>query len=290
MVLVTGAAGKTGRAVIRALAARGVPVRALVRRDAQRAVIRADGAREVVAGDLGDDASVAAAVRGAHAVYHICPNVHPDELAIGRRVLAAARAAGVDRFVYHSVLHPQTQAMPHHWQKLLVEEAIVESNLAYTILQPAPYMQNVTAAWDRIAGEGRYAVPYGPHARLGMVDLDDAAEAAAVVLTRPGHAGAIYELAGREALTPVDIAAILTRVLGRPVRVERLAPDEWAGRARGAGLGAYQVDTLLAMFRYYDRHGLWGNPNVLTWLLGRPPAAFETVARRRLAHQAHGPT
>ena len=284
MVLVTGAAGKTGRAVVRALVAGGMRVRALVCRDAQEPVVRADGAGEVVVGDLRDEASVGRAVRGAAAVYHICPNVQPDEVAIGRQILAAARAHRIERFVYHSVLHPQTQAMPHHWQKLLVEESIVESNLAYTILQPASYMQNVLAGLDRIAQEGRYAVPYAPDTRLGMVDLDDVAAAAAVVLGGSAHAGATYELAGGEVLTQIEIAAILTRVLGRPVATEQVPTDAWAARARRAGLGAYQIETLLMMFRYYERNGFWGSPNVLTWLLGRPPATFETVARRTLIH------
>ncbi|MGH7185888.1 MAG: SDR family oxidoreductase, partial [Pseudomonadota bacterium] len=94
MVLVTGAAGKTGRAVVRALVARGMRVRALVRRGAQEPVVRADGAGDVVVGDLRDEASVGRAVRGAAAVYHICPNIQPDEVAIGRQVLGAALAAG----------------------------------------------------------------------------------------------------------------------------------------------------------------------------------------------------
>ncbi len=289
MVLVTGAAGKTGRAVVRALVARGMRVRALVRRDAQEPVVRADGAGDVVIGDLRDEALVGRAVRGTAAVYHICPNVQPDEVAIGRQILAAARAERVERFAYHSVLHPQTQAMPHHWQKLLVEESIVESDLAYTILQPASYMQNVLAGLDRIAQEGRYAVPSAPHTRLGMVDLDDVAAAAAVVMGGSAHAGAAhsgatYELAGGEVLTQIEIADILTRVLGRPVAIEQVHADAWAAGARSSGLGAYQIEALLAMFRYYEQNGLWGNPNVLTWLLGRPPAMFETVARRTRAH------
>ena len=62
-------------------------------------------------------------------VYHVCPNVSPDEIAIGRVSIAAARSAGVEHFVYHSVLHPQTEAMPHHWLKLRVEEALITSGL-----------------------------------------------------------------------------------------------------------------------------------------------------------------
>jgi hypothetical protein len=85
-------------------------------------------------------------------------------------------------------------------------------------------------------------------------------------------------------LTQIEIAAILTRVLGRPVATEQVPTDVWAARARGSGLGAYQIETLLAMFRYYEWNGFWGSPNVLTWLLGRPPATFEAVARRTLTH------
>jgi uncharacterized protein YbjT (DUF2867 family) len=284
MVLVTGAAGKTGRAVVRALTARGARVRALVRRDAQTPVVRSEGAVEVVVGDLRDDDAVRRAVDGAASVYHICPNVHPDELAIGQRVLAACRRARVNRFVYHSVLHPQTQAMPHHWQKLLVEERLLESGLAYTILQPASYMQNVFGDLRRIVHEGRYAVPYAPETRLGMVDLEDVAAAAAIVLANSGHAGATYELAGGEVLTPRDVAVILTRVLGRPVRVEHVALDAWAARARASGMSDYQAGTLTAMFRYYERYGFWGNANILNSLLGRAAATFETAARRVFEH------
>lgn len=284
MVLVTGAAGKTGRAVIRALTARGVRVRALVRGDAQIPVVRSEGAVEVVAGDLRNDDAVARAVGGVVGVYHICPNVHPDELAIGQRVLAACRGARVDRLVYHSVMHPQTQAMPHHWQKLLVEERILESGLAYTILQPASYMQNVFGDLGRIVREGCYSVPYAPETRLGMVDLDDVAAAAAIVLADAAHVGATYELAGGEVLTPGDVAVILTRVLGRPVRVEHVAVEAWAARARASGMSDYHVATLTAMFRYYERYGFWGNATILTSLLGRAPATFEPAARRIFEH------
>lgn len=284
MILVTGAAGKTGRAIIRALAARGRGVRALVGRDEQGETVRGAGAIDVVSGDLGHAGVLERAVRATEAVYHICPNMHVDEVAIGRGVLAAMRAGGVQRLVYHSVLHPQTQAMPHHWKKLLVEEAILASNVTYTILQPASYMQNVLTAWTGITQEGVYTVPYALETRLGMVDLEDVAEAAATILTQPGHEGAIYELAGSEVLTQTEIAQILARVLGRPVRAERMSLEEWTRRAVASRLGAYQIETLLAMFRYYERHGFCGNPHALTWLLGRRPAMFEVFVRRTVDH------
>lgn len=118
MILVTGAAGKTGRAVIRALAAKGESVRALVHRPEQIRLVEELGAQDVVVGDMRSQATMERAVREAQVVYHICPNVHPEEVGIGQTAIAAARSAGVQHFVYHSVLHPQIEAMPHHWLKM----------------------------------------------------------------------------------------------------------------------------------------------------------------------------
>jgi len=280
MILVTGAAGKTGRAVIQSLVAKRVAVRALVHRPAQVRLVEEIGAREVVVGDMRLQATMDQAAQGVRAVYHICPNVSPDEVAIGQVAIMAARSAGVEHFVYHSVLRPQIEAMPHHWRKLRVEEQLFESGLPCTILQPAAYMQNVLAHWDQIMEQGVYPVPYAVETRLGMVDLEDVAEAATVVLTEPGHAGAVYELAGAEVLSQAEVATILGQQLGRPVRAEAVPLEMWERRARESGLGDYQVETLVKMFRYYERYGFWGNPRVLGWLLGRPPTTFAAFIKR----------
>lgn len=286
MILVTGAAGKTGWAVIRALVTRKVPVRALVHRPEHVQKLKALGAREVVVGDMRLPATMHRASTAIKAVYHICPNVSPDEAVIGQAAIDAARGAGVQHFVYHSVLHPQVEAMPHHWLKLRVEEQLFESGLPYTILQPAAYMQNVLSQWDRLMEEGIYAVPYATGTRLGMVDLEDVAEVAAISLTDSEHIGATYELAGAEVLTQNQIARTLAHRLGTPVRAHEMSSASWERQARSAGLGEYQVDALTKMFQYYERYGFWGNPRVLGWLLGRPPASFaefvERVASERL--------
>ena len=286
MIAITGAGGKTGRAITRALAARGAAVRAWVRADAHAAALKDAGAAQVVTGDLRAPAALHNALDGARAVYHICPNVHPDEAVIGQAVLAAARAAGVEQFVFHSVLHPQTEAMPHHWQKLRVEAALFESRLPFTILQTAPYMQNTLAGLGAVRANGVFQVPYPVETCLSLVDLDDVAEAAARVLTEPGHAGATYELVGTPGLTQTVVAAELGRALGRDVRAECEPVEAWKQRARAAGLGDYQVVTLLAMFSYYARCGLWGSPSVLTWLLGRAPTTLAAFAARVAGERA----
>lgn len=282
MILVTGAAGKTGRVVIRALVVKKQSVRALVRREHQVAQVQAIGAAEAVVGDLLDESFLQQAARGAHAVYHICPNVHPDEIVIGKASIAAALTAGVQHFVFHSVLRPQIEAMPHHWHKMRVEEALFESGLPFTILQPASYMQNLVAIWDEIAEHGVLAAPYSVQSQSSPVDLQDVAATAAIVLCEPGHRGATYELCGPEVLTQSEQAAIISTQVGHAVRAEQTELDAWARRARANGLGEYALETLRKMFRYYDQHGFWGNSHTLHVLLGRQPTSYAAFVKRVL--------
>lgn len=279
MILITGAAGKSGRALLRELAARHQEPRVFVRSAAQAEWLMKNGAAEAVVGDLLHVDGLHVACRGADAVYHICPNMHPAEVAIARNVIQASLDAGVSHFVYHSVLHPQTEEMPHHWQKLRVEELLLKSGLTFTILQPAAYMQNVAANREIIRRRGLYRVPYRCSTRLGLVDLCDVAEAAARVLTEPDHDGAIYELAGGEILDQHQIAAILTDVLGQPISAVEISRDDWA-RTSGLDRGSYALDSLLKMFVYYEKYGFWGNSNVLALVLGRSPTTFCEYAAR----------
>ena len=283
MILVTGAAGKTGQAVIQALYTRGEPVRALVRRPEQVEKATADGAIEVEVGDLMDAESLKPIFAGMRAVYHIGPNAHPAEAEIGHNAISAARVAGIPHFVMHSVLHPQIQAMPHHGSKLLIEEELINSELGSTILQPASYMQNVRGVWASVM-EGRYPVPYSIDVRFSPVDLKDVAELAADILSSPGHEGAIYELAGPELITPAQMASQMSEALGKPVEAEESSREQWQ---RDGNLDPERTDILLAMFEYYSEHGFWGNPRVLAGLLGREPTTFSQYLWRLIRQGAN---
>jgi NAD(P)H dehydrogenase (quinone) len=285
-ILVTGAAGKTGKAVIRALVRRGAPVRAFIRNSAHEAALKAIGVGETVTGEMGDAQAVSRAVRGADAIYHICPNMSPHEVAFAKALIAAATNLGVPRLVYHSVLHPQIEAMPHHWNKLRVEEMLFRSTLDFTILQPAAYMQNSLAEWDRMVTEGIYRVPYPVETQLSLVDLDDVAEAAALVLTNSGHSGAAYELVGTLPFSQTEIAETFGQALKKAIRAEAEPVESWEQRARSAGMDDYSRETLIKMFRAYARDGLKGNPNGLGWLLGRPPTSLAKFAARTATTQA----
>lgn len=280
MILVTGAAGKTGRAITKALDNRAFAVRALVRRREQAVLSEESGAREVVVGDMTDPATMLRAVQGAHALYHICPNMNRQEAFIGDLLIEAARGAGVSHFVLHSVLHPQVKEMPHHWSKMRVEAKLFQSGLPFTVLQPAAYMQNLLPQWESIVAKGIYRTPYPVDTELALVDLHDVAEVAAVVLTEPGHEHGIYELAGPENLTQTQVAAVLATMLGRPVQAEELPLSAWRRQARLSGQEENQIDMLEEMFQYYAAFGFRGNPWILERLLSRSATDLASFASR----------
>ena len=268
-VLVMGASGKTGRAVTEALVSRGLRVRTAVRSQTSAKAAYAAGAREIAHVDLASGLGLADAVAGCRAVYHLAPNVHHDEVGMATRVVEAARAAGLRRLVFHSVLHPDDHTMPHHLRKAAAEEVVRRSGMAWTMLRPAAYHQNLT----RAAHEGRLVVPYRLDAPFTNVDLRDVAEVAALVLGTDGHEGQTYDLCGAETLTVSRMAHTAATVLGHQVTAERIAPAEWA-RGPGAQLSQSARDDLLAMFAAYDRRGLIGSAAALRILLRRSPRTW----------------
>ncbi len=283
MILVTGSGGKTGNAIVKALAKRGAKVRALVRGPDQTQAMEALGAAEVSIGSFEDTAALTTAISGAEAIYHICPNVSRNEISYAKAVAAAAQAIEVRRFVYHSVLHPQIEAMPHHWEKMRVEQMLLAAHFDLTILQPAAYMQNILGVWRGIVEDSVYRIPYSAETRLSLVDLDDVAAAAAVVLGEPGHGGATYQIVGTAPLSQNEVATIIGTALKRSIRIEVEPVEDWETRNRVAGMADYERMALAKMFLYYRQHGLIGNANTLRWLLGRPPQSFADFVVRLAA-------
>lgn len=292
-VLVSGAHGRTGRAVVGALACAaaaggGVRVRAFLRNPAQQPAVESFGAAEVALGDMTDLASIARALEGCDALVHIGPPMHPLEREMTGNFIAAAREAGLPHFVYYSVLQPLRREIRHHRLKLEAEEDLVESGLTYTILQPSRYMQHLDPIWKAVLAEGVHAMPFSTSVQFNVADLRDLAEAVARVVLEsragapsPGrHHFATYELAGPEALSQDDMARIISEVTGRAVVARALPLDEMQARARAAGASDDRVAQMTAMNRHYDGHGMRGNPRVLAMLLGREPADFRSHVRR----------
>ncbi len=265
-IAVTGASGKTGRAITAALSG-AWSIRALGRNRTQGEGLTAGG-YDAVVGDVTERATLAALVDGVDAVYHICPNFHPDEVAIG--TLLAEVAEGIDRLVYHSVLHPQTEAMPHHWRKLRVEELLVAKRRGrVTFLRPAPYVQNLAPyVRSALGGEtdGEIRLPYAVDSVTAMVDLADVGRAAAAVLHDDFEHGSGWDLCGVAAVDHREVAGELSALAGRRISaVEVAAPDVPPDIAK--------------MFAYMGAHGLPGSTGQLRALIGEPTPLVTSLQR-----------
>lgn len=259
-----GASGKTGRAVVRALRARGAFVRAVVCSPMDPGDERIGGADEVAVADLSDPERVCLAVEDAGGVYLMAPNMYPDEPAALGVAVEHCVAQRIPRVVFHSVMHPYAPSMPHHLDKARVESLLHDSDLDWSILQPASYLENVGGAARRVAADGLWPVPYPPEARFTPVALDDVASVAARVLTEAGHRRSTYELAGPQDLSTAEMAAVLAEVLDRSVA------------ARYDPAGPAIPDRLRAMFEHYAVAGFRGSPRALTQLLGHTPTSWRT--------------
>jgi uncharacterized protein YbjT (DUF2867 family) len=146
-VLMVGATGRHGQWVLRALVHRGVSVRALVRNRERAEIARDSGAQETVIADLTRPVALTEAMAGVDGVFHIGPAQTPAEADMGVAMVQAARAAGVRKFVLSGVIHPSISALTNHAAKLPVEEALYTSELDFTVLQPARFMQMLEDYW-----------------------------------------------------------------------------------------------------------------------------------------------
>jgi NAD(P)H dehydrogenase (quinone) len=282
-VAVTGASGKTGLSVLKALRGRGIAARALIRRSDAADVVHAHGATDVRVVDLADRDATAAALSSCRALYHIPPNMHPAEDELSGAVVAAAQLSGLSRFVLHSVLMPYVEAMPHHLRKARAEDAVRRSGLAWTILQPASYMQNLWPLLERANPAGGVSVPYSVRALFTPVDLADVAEVAAIVIADDRHDRATYELAGPELLDMVAMLSVVSTALNTPFHARTQDLASWRRAAKATGTAEQVISDLAAMFAYYDAHGFAGNPGVLRMVLGREPTDLRGAIMRDMA-------
>ena len=282
-VLVTGASGRTGRAVISALQMHDVTIRAYLRRKEVSEELKALGADEIVLGDLFDFSILEEAVAGCSDVIHICPPMNPREAELAKKIIDLCSKNGVKRLVFYSVLHPLLSDVRHHHLKLEAEEYLINSGQTYTILQPGRYMQHHVPIWKEIIETGKHRMPFSVDAKFNIVDLADLAEAVANVLTGDGHEAATYQLAGPQALNQIDMARIISEVTGKLIAAEPKPADEFRAGAKKVGMPADRIEQLCIMNEHYDKHGLKGNCNVLEWILDRPATDFATYIKNNLA-------
>lgn len=247
-VLITGATGNVGAAVIERLRGGAVPFVAAVR-DVARARARLGDEGAYVPFDFERPDTHAAAFAGIERLFL----VRPPELADVRRAIApairAARAAGVRHVVFLSLLGAErNRVVPHH----RIERLLRESGMDWTFLRASYFMQNLDTTHREEIRRGELLIPAG-HGATSFVDVRDVAAVGALALTEAGHANRAYDLTGARALTYAEVARQFTAVLGRPVRYADPSPLAYVRGRRAAGqpwpfvavtLGIYTVARL----------------------------------------------
>lgn len=282
MILVTAAHGNQGRLLIPRLLAAGAALRACVRSASSADALRRAGVTDVVVGDVTDPKVLAQAMRGVSKVYHVGPTLNPKERELGLAAVEAACQAGVQHFVLSSVLHAIITDLAQHKVKRDIEECLISSGLEFTILQPANFMlpMRLRPAFE----SGVFRLSWALDRFQSLVDLGDVTEVAAAVLTDSAlHTGATYELVAPGRFTAYDLANIISEVIGREVRAERMDPDIFVKqylRVEDVSEIPYEVGVARMISARYSRCDFIGNPNVLTWLLGRQPTTFAQFVQR----------
>jgi len=276
MVIVTGAAGKTGGEVVRLLSARGIRVRALVRDPARTKGLTGPGV-EVVVGDLTRPASLDPAFRGADKMF-LVSSPDPNVEKLHGNAIEAAKRAGIRQVVRLSA-HSASQASPVLLLRVHgeVDELLSRSGLSFTILRPHAFFQNTLFSASTVASDG---VIYGASrdGAIPMIDNRDVALAAAAVLTANGHSGRIYDLTGPEALTQAQVAEKLSAVLERPVRYVDLPPDAFREGLRGA-LPEWLAAAYLDLTLLYANGGQEERSDAFERITGKKPRAYDQFAR-----------
>jgi uncharacterized protein YbjT (DUF2867 family) len=274
-VLVCGATGSTGRAVLDALVGRGVPVRAMVREGKDPGGLPA-GAQVAVA-DFDDAASVTAALHGAAQAYLVTPS---SERAgeQQRRFADLAAQAGIRHLVVLSQLASSDDSpvrfLRYHAD---VEEHVRGLGIGYTFLRPNLFFQGILVFAKEIAAQSRFSAPIGD-AKVSAIDVRDIAAVAAVALTEAGHEGATYTLTGPAAITHHDIAAALSSALGRDITFGDAAPEAFAASLHGI-LPPWQIDGLLEDYAHYRRGEAAEVTTTVAEITGRLPRDIGQFAR-----------
>lgn len=277
MIVVTGASGNVGRELVAALVAAGEPVTATSRRIAEADVPA--GVRAVRA-DLTDAESLRPVFEGADAVFlqNGGPSLHRLR---PRDLVDAAKRGGVRRVVLLSSQGVATRPeSPSHGQTVrVVEDAVRESGLEWTVLRPGGFHSNAYAWAESVRAARTVAAPFGD-VGLPTVDPADIAEVAAVALREDGHAGRVYELTGPEPTTPRERAGAIGRALGEPVRFVEQSPEE-ARVQMLAFMPEPVVETTLAILGAPTPAERRVTPDVAQ-VLGRAPRGFAEWARHHV--------
>ncbi|MVN86290.1 NAD(P)H-binding protein [Deinococcus sp. HMF7620] len=281
MIAITGATGHLGQLTIAALLKRGVPAQnivALVRNPAKAAELEAQGV-QVRQADYRQPETLDAALQGVDKLLLISSNDFEDRVGQHRQVVDAAVRAGVKLLAYTSILRADTSGLALAADHKATEDLIRASGLPFVFLRNGWYLENYNPA--QAAQYGAVAGSAG-EGRVSAASRADYAEAAAAVLSQPGHDNAVYELGGDEAFTLGDLAAEVQAQSGRPVVYQNMPEGDYAQMLRGVGLPDALAEMLADSDVHLEKGDLYTDSGDLRRLIGRPTTTLTEGVRAAL--------
>lgn len=275
-IALTGASGQLGRLALAALVARGAAPIALARSPAKCA----DLGLEVRGFDY--TAPDAAALKGVDVLVLISSNDFTDRAGQHANVIAAAKAAGVGRVIYTSLLKGDASPMQLAQDHIATEAALKASGLTYTLLRNGWYLENLTGSLGAALAHGAVIGAAG-EGRFSAAARADFAEAIAVTAATEGHDNAVYELAGDSAFSMAEFAAELGRQTGKPMRYDSLPEATYAEILIGFGLPEDFARILADSDACAATGALHDDSGTLSRLIGRPTTSMQTAIAQALA-------
>ncbi len=274
MILITGASGTVGAAVLQEMKNSGEQCRAMYRNAADAA--KAPAGTPTVIADFADNASLHAALKDVDRLYLVCSPI-PALVELEGNVIDAAQAAQVKHLVLNSALGAGDYPLSFPSWHRAVEDKLKSSGLSYTILRPNGFMQNILAYMaPNIRQEGAFYAAMG-EARTSFLDVADIAAVAAKALLSPAaHSGRTYELNGPEAVSYGELAGRISRLISKEIRFVDIPEEAQRASMLGMGMPPWQVDALLDLQRYYTGGRGGEVTDVLPKLLGREPMGLDT--------------
>jgi len=242
MYAITGITGQIGGVIGRILLDARQPVRAVLRSGSKGKAWTERGC-EVALATIENAASLAAAFRGAEAVFVLVPPNFdpqpgfPEARAIGKTLRSALETARPTRVVYLSTIGAQTSRPNLLSQHSLIEQVLKELTIPITFLRPAWFMEN--CRWDMAPAREHGVIPsfLQPLDKpVPMVATADIGKRAAVLLQEPWNGHRVVELEGPHRVTPNEIAAAFTKILGRPVQMQSVPRNSWEELFRSQGM------------------------------------------------------
>jgi uncharacterized protein YbjT (DUF2867 family) len=276
MILITGANGTVGSAVLAAVAQTGQMHRAMYRSKEDAA--KASSGWEAVVADFANKASLAVALRGVESVYLVCSPI-PQLVQLEGNMIEACEAAGVSRIVLNSAMgaadYPKSFPSWHHQ----VENKLAATKMAHCILRPNSFHQNILAFYaPSIRTQGVFYSGMG-NARVSFLDVGDIAGVAAKALLGGEHDGKTYELNGPEAVTYSQLADKISRQTGGAAQYVDIPLEAQRKAMLDQGMPEWQVTALLDLQAYYTGGKGGSTDGLLAKLLGRPPVTLDAFLR-----------